>query len=87
MSKDLGPKPDARIEPGEPNPGGVDAVDDVPEDAEPAIPNLADGQEPGGRATRPPTRSTQTEDTSTGATESSGSQSDADAEDPEEAPA
>jgi hypothetical protein len=24
--KDLGPKPDAEIEPGEPNPGGVDAV-------------------------------------------------------------
>ena len=25
--KDLGPKPDPDIEPGEPNPGGVDAID------------------------------------------------------------
>lgn len=25
---DLGPKPDAEIEPGEPNPGGVDAIPD-----------------------------------------------------------
>jgi hypothetical protein len=25
--KDLGPQPDPEIEPGEPNPGGVDAVD------------------------------------------------------------
>jgi hypothetical protein len=28
MSRDLGPMPEPQIEPGEPNPGGVDAIDD-----------------------------------------------------------
>jgi hypothetical protein len=86
MSKDLGPKPDARIDPGEPNPGGVDAVQDVPEDAEPAIPDLATDKNPA-VSDETPDELTHTEDTSTRATESSGSEKDTDAEDPEEAPA
>jgi hypothetical protein len=38
--KDLGPQPDPEIEPGEPNPGGVDAVDSADGvDGERAEPN------------------------------------------------
>ena len=38
MAPELGPKPDPEIEPGEPNPGGVDAID---ENAQPPMaPNL-----------------------------------------------
>lgn len=38
--KDLGPQPDPEIEPGEPNPGGVDAVDSADGvDGERADPN------------------------------------------------
>ena len=35
LTDDLGPKPEPEIEPGEPNPGGVDAIDadDAPPDA------------------------------------------------------
>ena len=41
---DLGPQPEPRIEPGEPNPGGVDAVDD---DTGPVlIPDLTPSQNP-----------------------------------------
>ena len=44
--RDLGPKPDAEIEPGEPNPGGIDAtpnsdgVDTETADAEPVARDL-----------------------------------------------
>ena len=38
MPDDLGPKPEPAIEPKEPNPGGVDAVD--ADDAPPAVPDL-----------------------------------------------
>ena len=44
MAEDLGPKPDPQIEPGEPNPGGVDAVE---ENNEPlAVPNLSPDDNP-----------------------------------------
>lgn len=81
---DLGPKPDAQIEPGEPNPGGVDAVDadeprhqipDLPTDKNPAVDDAA------------PDEVTQGEDTSTEATQSSGEEQDTDKDDPEESPA
>ncbi len=43
-SDDLGPMPEPQIEPGEPNPGGVDAVDD---DSGPiAIPDLTPDENP-----------------------------------------
>lgn len=38
MTSDLGPMPDPQIEPKEPNPGGVDAVEEV--DAPPAVNEL-----------------------------------------------
>jgi len=44
MHSDLGPQPEPRIEPGEPNPGGVDAVAD---DSGPlAIPDLSPDDNP-----------------------------------------
>ncbi len=42
-SDDLGPQPDPKIEPGEPNPGGVDAI---PEDGFGAIPDLTPDENP-----------------------------------------
>jgi hypothetical protein len=71
--KDLGPQPDPEIEPGEPNPGGVDAVDSADGvDGERAEPN------PDGRDLDPednpafddalPDEMRQREDTSTEAT-------------------
>jgi hypothetical protein len=41
---DLGPMPEPRIEPGEPNPGGVDAID--VDDAPPAVPDLGPDRNP-----------------------------------------
>jgi hypothetical protein len=80
MSKDLGPKPDAQIEPGEPNPGGVDAVDADQGTAEPAIPDLPTDKNPAvGDET--PDEVTSGEDTSTRATESSGEENDIPGED------
>lgn len=38
MSENLGPLPDPAIEPKEPNPGGVDAIE--PDDAPPAVHDL-----------------------------------------------
>ncbi len=44
MGEDLGPRPEPRIEPGEPNPGGPDAVDD---DSGPlAVPDLSPDANP-----------------------------------------
>jgi hypothetical protein len=44
MTPDLGPQPQPRVEPGEPNPGGVDAIDD---DSGPlAIPDLSPEDNP-----------------------------------------
>jgi hypothetical protein len=42
--QDLGPKPEPEIEPGEPNPGGVDAIEE--EDLPPAVPNLSPDRNP-----------------------------------------
>jgi hypothetical protein len=41
---ELGPKPDPEIEPGEPNPGGVDAIDDFSGPI--AIPDLTPDENP-----------------------------------------
>ena len=85
MTEDLGPKPDARIEPGEPNPGGVDAVD-ADQEAEPQIPDLPTDKNPAVDDDTTPDEVTQTEDTSTAATESSGSEGDSPGEDQGESP-
>ncbi len=44
MADDLGPKPEPQIEPGEPNPGGVDAITD--EDIPLAVPDLGPDENP-----------------------------------------
>jgi hypothetical protein len=86
MSKDLGPKPDAQIEPGEPNPGGVDAVDADQGTAEPAIPDLPTDKNPAvGDET--PDEVTQGEDTSTAGTDASGAEGDSPGDDQGETPA
>jgi hypothetical protein len=80
---DLGPIPEPEIEPGEPNPGGVDAID--AEDGEPTIPDFPGGKNPATEEALPdevipggknpateealPDEVKQTEDTSTQATE------------------
>jgi hypothetical protein len=66
---DLGPMPEPQIQPGEPNPGGVDAIDD---DSGPiAIPDLTPDENPGMVEKAPETVMRQvedSEDTSTKAT-------------------
>lgn len=42
---ELGPRPEPHIEPGEPNPGGVDAIDGG-DPIDPVIPNLPPDQNP-----------------------------------------
>ena len=67
---DLGPQPEPRIEPGEPNPGGVDAV---PENGVHSIPDLSPDENPAidELATDPLKESVKEgEDTSTEATRS-----------------
>lgn len=68
---DLGPMPDPVIEPGEPNPGGVDALQD---DSGPiAIPDLTADENPALDERAPDTvkeEVSDSEDTSTEATES-----------------
>ena len=86
MTEDLGPKPDARIEPGEPNPGGVDAVD-ADQDAEPQIPDLPTDKNPAVDDDATPDEVQQTEDTATAGTESSGAEGDSPGEDQGEDPA
>lgn len=87
---DLGPKPDAEIEPGEPNPGGVDAVsqgdgvDGEEADAEPLIRDLDPDDNP--VTGEVPLEVKSGEDTSTEATQGDGSQ-DEDGTDTEESPA
>ena len=81
---DLGPKPDAEIEPGEPNPGGVDAVadsdgvDGETAEPEPLARDLDPDQNPAVEDALPDEMK-QGEDTSTKATE--GEDSDVDTED------
>jgi hypothetical protein len=43
MSDHLGPQPEPKIEPGEPNPGGVDAV---PENGNHTVPDLSPEENP-----------------------------------------
>ena len=66
---DLGPMPDPRIEPGEPAPGGVDAVDDGPQ-AGPATPDLSLSDNPAVDHVSLPDEMKTGEDTSTQATRS-----------------
>ena len=70
---DLGPMPEPEIEPGEPNPGGVDALQD---DSGPiAIPDLTAAENPALDDKAPDTVKQEVadgEDTSTEATESGG---------------
>lgn len=77
-SEDLGPRPEPQIEPGEPNPGGVDAIDtdpvelatpDLPVDKNPAV-DGGDTDDAGAAAVKEDMSSG--EDTSTQATESTG---------------
>ena len=44
MGEDLGPRPEPRIEPGEPNPGGPDAVEE--DNGPPAVPDLSPDANP-----------------------------------------
>lgn len=62
---DLGPKPEPIIEPGEPNPGGVDAIDGGSE-GEPTIPDLPPEANPAAAAEPPEMLGS--EDTTTEAT-------------------
>ena len=77
---DLGPKPEAEIEPGEPNPGGVDAVpqadgvDGEDSDGDPLVRDLDPDDNP--VTGEIPTEVKQGEDTSTQATEGDGSEGD-----------
>lgn len=87
---DLGPMPEAVIEPGEPNPGGVDAVvhsdgvDGETAEAEPAPRDLDPDHNPAVEDAMPD-EVKQTDDTDTEATRSEDGQTQTDAED--EAPA
>jgi hypothetical protein len=71
MSRDLGPMPEPQIEPGEPNPGGVDAIED---DSGPIlIPDLTAEENPALENQAPDSvveDVSGTEDTSTDATRS-----------------
>lgn len=62
---DLGPKPDAEIEPGEPNPGGADALPQA-DDVLPA--DLSTAENPAVDADATPDELQEGEDTSTEAT-------------------
>lgn len=62
---DLGPRPDAAIEPGEPNPGGVDAIPEA-DDVLPA--DLSTAENPAVDANTTPDELQEGEDTSTEAT-------------------
>ena len=85
--EDLGPMPDPKIEPGEPNPGGADAQ---PDDSGPiAIPDLSPDENPALDDRAPETVKKEVkegEDTSTEATESDEGE-DADHKPEKEAPA
>ena len=65
MSSDLGPMPEPVIEPGEPNPGGVDAIEE--NDAPPAVPDLGPDDNPAVED-QAPDEIRQPEDTDTEAT-------------------
>lgn len=86
MTKDLGPRPDPQIESGEPNPGGVDAID-ADQDQDQQIPDLPTDKNPAVDDEATPDEVQETEDTSTAGTESSGAEGDTAGNDPGEAPA
>ena len=65
--QDLGPMPEPQIEPGEPAPGGADAVWDGPH-ADPATPDLSTLDNPAVDEPAMPEEMKQGEDTSTQAT-------------------
>jgi hypothetical protein len=44
MAEELGPQPEPKIEPGEPNPGGVDAIEE--DNGPPAVPDLSPDANP-----------------------------------------
>ena len=67
MTDDLGPKPEPQIEPGEPNPGGADAIDGG-DHSDPTIPNLPTEKNPAVDDAAPD-EIEQLEDTSTQATD------------------
>jgi hypothetical protein len=85
MSSDLGPMPAPEIEPGEPNPGGVDALHEDPESGG-AIPDLTPDENPALEEKAPDTvkeEVSDSEDTSTEATDSAdGGDSEPDKESP-----
>ena len=64
--EDLGPKPEPEIEPGEPNPGGVDAI---PQDDEVIPADLSVADNPAVDEVAAPDEIQQTEDTATEGTE------------------
>lgn len=69
MSKDdLGPKPEPQIEPGEPAPGGADAVEDMEEHAHPTTRDLSTKDNPAVDDVEVPDEMQVGEDTSTQAT-------------------
>ena len=84
---DLGPQPEPQIEPGEPNPGGPDAIDDFSGPI--AIPDLTPAENPALEDKAPETvrqEVSDSEDTSTEATEDEDG-SDADHKPEKESPA
>ncbi|QCW51545.1 hypothetical protein FE634_16030 [Nocardioides dongxiaopingii] len=91
MTEDLGPQPDPQIEPGEPNPGGVDAVshgdgvDGEATEGDPVARDLDPDDNPAVEDVLPD-EMRQGEDTSTEATRGDGSD-DGDGEPTEESPA
>lgn len=86
MTDDLGPKPDAKIEPGETNPGGADAID-PDRDTGLQIPDMPPDRNPAIDEDATPDELQQTEDTATAGTESSGAEGDTPDNDPGESPA
>lgn len=93
---DLGPAPEPQIEPGEPNPGGVDAIDqpngaeDVPDDGgsppTPAVRDLDPDSNPAVEDALPD-EAKQGEDTTTEATRSGGDDDTDPVDSKEESPA
>jgi hypothetical protein len=82
-SDDLGPMPEPQIEPGEPNPGGVDAIDDFSGPI--AIPDLSPAENPAIVEKAPETVKKEVEggeDTSTKATRDEHDSEDSDKESP-----
>ena len=73
-ASDLGPKPEPEIEPGEPAPGGVDAIGDG-QHTSPTIPDLTMADNPAVDHVSVPEALQEGEDTSTQATRDEGSMS------------